>query len=66
MYAELSGKIHYPRWTGPEILVHWRLNRFQLCVLQKVAKTEDRDIVLFSTDEDGEDNDTDTGEPEQS
>ena len=21
MYAELSGKIHYPRWTGPEILV---------------------------------------------
>ena len=64
MYAELSGKIHYPPWKGPEILVHGRLNRLQLCVLQKVAETEDRDIVIFQTHEDGEDNDTDTGEPE--
>jgi len=64
MYAELSGKIQYPPWKGPEILVHGRLNRLQLCVLQKVAETEDRDIVIFQAHEDGEDNDTDTGEPE--
>ena len=65
MYAELSGKIHHPPWKGPEILVHGRLNRLQLCVLQKVAETENRDIVIFQTD-DGEDNDLDAGEPEQS
>ena len=65
MYAELSVKIHYPPWKGPEILVHGRLNSLQLCVLQKVAETEDRDIVIFRTD-DGEDNDIDAGEPEQS
>ena len=65
MYAELSGKIHHPPWKGPEILVHGRLNRLQLCVLQKVAETENRDIVIFQTD-DGEDNDLDAVEPEQS
>ena len=65
MYAELSGKIHYPPWRGPEILVHGKLNSLQICVLQKVAETENRDIVIFQTD-DGEDNDLDAAEPEQS
>ena len=54
MYAELSGKIHYPPWRGPEILVHGKLNSLQICVLQKVAETENRDIVIFQTDDDCE------------
>jgi len=63
MYAELSDKIYYPLWKGPEILVHGRLSRLQLCVLQKVAETEDRDIVIFQAHEDCGVL-TDTGEPE--
>lgn len=58
-----SDKIYYPPWKGPEILVHGRLSRLQLCVLQKVAETEDRDIVIFQAHEDGGVL-TDTGEPE--
>jgi hypothetical protein len=50
LYSQLSGRVHNPRWSGPDIKVTRFLNESQRCVVIKLAEKGDLDVVFDGYD----------------